>query len=88
MESNEKLAAAQRLEFAAQRVIDLAGKAPNQNEGWKGSGQCDTCRRQKYCSKTCTAMRNRTKAAVYVALAKALINKTVPVPEQAAEEGQ
>lgn len=75
MSDNEKQAAAKRLEVAAKRVIDLAGKAPDQNEGWKGSGQCDICRRQKYCKKPCTAMRNRTKAAVYMALAKAVQEK-------------
>ena len=33
----------------------------NNTEQWKTDGICEKCRREKYCSKPCTACKRRTK---------------------------
>ena len=35
---------------------------PDENERWLTDGNCSKCRRQKYCSKPCTAQKRRKTA--------------------------
>lgn len=37
---------------------------PADNERWLTDGNCGKCRRQKYCSKPCTAQKRRKEAII------------------------
>ena len=37
----------------------------NESEQWKLQGDCSKCRRESYCNKRCSAVKNRVKRAVY-----------------------
>ena len=37
---------------------------PNESEQWLLNGECNKCRRQSYCSKSCTRSKRKTEAMV------------------------
>jgi hypothetical protein len=73
---NEKLRrdAANKLIAAASAYIRQADAAPNQHEGWKGSGRCKICRRRSYCRKVCTAAQRRIRALESGTLAATILS--------------
>ena len=45
------------------QISELSGPTETEdNERWKSDGNCIFCRRQKYCSKPCTAQKRRKEA--------------------------
>jgi len=42
----------------------------NEADQWKRGGDCEKCRRKKYCSKACTMHKKRVDAIVMEAVAK------------------
>ena len=75
MADRERGDTANKLLVAAQAYIRQADAAPNQNEGWKGSGRCKICRRRPYCRKVCRAAQERVKAVGRGTLAALILAK-------------
>ena len=44
----------------------------NNSEQWKLDGNCDICRRNKYCSKPCTIAKRKTNKELYNSVASAM----------------
>ena len=45
------------------------------NEQWKTTGDCTKCRKQKYCSKPCTANKKATQKWINNHITDYLVNK-------------
>ncbi len=56
----------------------------HETEQWQLNGNCDKCRRAKYCSKPCTANKKRSKRALQN-FAHAIIDAAAPTQSIAEE---
>ena len=49
----------------------------NNSEQWKLDGNCDICRRNKYCSKPCTIAKRKFNKELYNSVASAMFASMV-----------
>lgn len=50
-------------------------------DSWKTDGNCKECRRQKYCSKECTASKRAIRAFIQKVVNEKLSAMTPPIKE-------
>lgn len=50
-----------------------------ETEQWKLNGDCDKCRRAKYCTKECSASKKATQKLIRGAM-EAIIGRSIPEP--------